>query len=309
MVNQTHIQVKPWFWLAFVAFVVVMLVLDLFLINRKAHIIRVREALGWTAMWVALALLFCLGVYFLENYNKALEFLTAYLVEYSLSVDNLFVFLLIFSYFKVPKSYEHRVLFWGILGALVMRVSFILAGVALIQKLHWVIYIFGAFLVVIGIRLLFQKGEEVHPEKNLVLRIFKRFMPATHEFEKGRFFVKRGRRWLATPLFLSVLVIETSDVIFAVDSIPAVLSITRDAFIAYTSNVFAILGLRSLFFALSGIMNMFHYLKYGLSVVLIFIGAKMLISDYYKIPTAAALAVVAAVLGISIIISGARPRK
>ena len=307
--NPVHIQVPLWFWGAFFGFVIIMLVLDLFVLNRKSHIIKVREALMQTAMWVCLALLFNLGVYFLRGSGKALEFLTAYLVEYSLSVDNLFVFLLIFNFFHVPKSYEHKVLFWGILGALIMRIAFILAGVTLIEKLHWVIYIFGGFLVVIGIRMLFSKEKEMDPSKNPVLRLSKKIIPTTHEFDHGNFFTLKDGRRLATPLFIAVLVIETTDVVFALDSIPAVLSITQDAFIAYTSNVFAILGLRSLFFALSGIMEMFHYLKYGLSLILIFIGAKMLAADFLHIPTGIALGVVAGILAVSVIGSVIRMKR
>jgi len=307
--NQVHTQVPLWFWPAFVAFVIVMLALDLFVINRKAHEVKLRESLSWTAAWVSLALLFCAGVYFKFGSLKAFEFLTAYLVEYSLSVDNLFVFLLIFGYFQIPREFEHKVLFWGILGALVMRVSFILAGLTLIAKLHWVIYIFGAFLVYVGLRLIFAKDQQVHPEKNLALRLFKRFMPVTHELEQGRFFINPAGRWLATPLFVAVIVIETTDVVFAIDSIPAVLSITRDAFIAYTSNVFAILGLRSLFFALSKFMSLFHYLKYGLSTILIFIGAKMLAAEFFKIPVGIALAVVAGVLALAVLASIIRMKR
>lgn len=292
-----------WFWFGFIIFVVLMLGLDLFVVNRKAHVVKLKEALGWVGVWVFLALVFNLGVWRFEGSGKALEFLTAYLVEYSLSVDNLFVFLLIFGYFHIPKNFEHKVLFWGIMGALITRISFILAGVTLIARLHWVIYIFGAFLIYVGIHMLFSKSENVHPERNLALRLFKRFMPVTHELEEGRFFINPAGRWLATPLFVAVLVIETTDVVFALDSIPAVLSITRDPFIAYTSNIFAILGLRSLFFALSGMMRMFRHLKYGLSVILVFIGVKMLIEDHFKIPIGAALGVVAGILALSVIAS------
>jgi tellurite resistance protein TerC len=295
--------VPLWFWLGFVTFAVAMLALDLLVLNRKAHLISFREAVGWTAMWVGLALLFNLGIYFRFGSSRALEFFTAYLVEYSLSVDNLFVFLLVFSFFQVPKSYEHKVLFWGILGALVMRAAFILAGVTLIEKIHWVIYIFGAFLVIVGIRMFFSGKEQIDLEKNPVLRLSKRIFPATLEFDGGNFFSRKTGRRLATPLLITALVIETMDVVFAIDSIPAVLSITLNAFIAYTSNVFAILGLRSLFFALSKIMGMFKYLKYGLSVILVFIGAKMLAADYFKIPTSIALAFVAAILAVSVIAS------
>lgn len=307
--NPVHTQVPLWFWAAFCGFVVLMLLLDLFVLNRKSHIIKVREALKQTAMWVSLALAFNAGIYYLRGSGKALEFLTAYLVEYSLSVDNLFVFLLIFNYFHVPKNFEHKVLFWGILGALLMRITFILAGVTLIAKIHWVIYIFGGFLVFVGLRMLFGKEREIDPSKNPVLRLFKRIMPVTVETEKDHFFVRHAGKLMATPLFVTVLVVETTDVVFAVDSIPAVLSITRDAFIAYTSNVFAILGLRSLFFALSGIMDMFHYLKYGLSLILIFIGAKMLIAEFYHMPIAVALGVVVGILVVSVIASVVRMKR
>ena len=277
-----------------------MLGLDLFVLNRKSKPIGLKEALGWTAMWVVLALLFNVGIYFRFGGARALEFFTAYLVEYSLSVDNLFVFLLVFNFFHVAKSHEHKVLFWGILGALVMRVAFILAGVTLIEKLHWTIYVLGAFLVIVGIRMLFAGTEQVHLEKNPALKLSKLIFPTTHEFNNGNFFSRKTGRLLATPLFIAVLVIEAMDVVFAVDSIPAVLSITLNAFIAYTSNIFAILGLRSLFFALSKIMGMFKFLKYGVSLILVFIGAKMLANDYFRIPTSIALAFVAAILAASI---------
>jgi len=298
-----------WFWIGFIIFMIAMLALDLFVLNRKSHIIKPREALLQTAMWVSLALLFCLGVYFVRGPTQAVEFLTAYLVEYSLSVDNLFVFLIIFSYFRVPPQYEHKVLFWGILGALIMRISFILAGVTLIQKIHWVIYIFGAFLIFIGIRMLMATGEEIHPEKNPALRLFRKFMPVSKDYQDGKFLLKQAGKWLATPLLVVILVIETTDVVFAVDSIPAVLAITLNSFIAYTSNVFAILGLRSLFFALSGIMRMFHYLKYGISIILVFVGAKMLLSEFYKLPAWIALSVIVSILALAIIASIVKARK
>ena len=296
-------------WGVFNLFVVGMLVLDLAVFHRKAHEIRLREALLWSAFWIILALLFNLGVYYWHGPVKALEFLTGYLLEKSLSVDNIFVFLMIFTFFRVPYIHQHKVLFWGILGALVMRAAFILLGVALIERFHWVIYLMGAFLIVTGIKMATQKDEEIHPERNPVLRLFRRLMPVTETYEGDRFFVRRGGKLLATPLFIVVLVVETTDVIFAVDSIPAILAITLDPFIVYTSNVFAILGLRALYFALAGIMRLFHYLPYGLSLILIFVGIKMLLVDIYKIPIGMSLGIVAGVLGISVIASILFPPK
>src|SRR5690349_21268781 len=285
-----------------------MLVLDLAVFHRKAHAIQFREALLTSAMWIALAGGFAVLVYFWRGRVPALEFTTGYLVEESLSVDNLFVFLLIFRYFRVPGEYQHKVLFWGIVGALVTRGAFILAGVALIHRFHWIIYVFGAFLVYTGVQLLRSGETEVHPENNPVLRVFRRWMPVTKEYEGGRFFVRQHGLY-ATPLLLVLIVVETTDVMFAADSIPAVLAITRDPFIVYTSNVFAILGLRSLYFALAGMMDAFHYLHYGLSIILMFIGVKMLVSSHLKIPTFIALGVVAGVLALSIILSLLIPSK
>lgn len=296
-------------WIAFNIFVLAMLALDLGVFHRKAHVIKIKEALAWSAMWITLALLFNLGVYFWRGPETALEFLTGYVIEKSLSVDNIFVFLLIFSYFHVSPLYQHKVLFWGILGALIMRAIFIATGVTLIQKFHWVIYIFGAFLILTGIKMALQKDKKIHPERNPVLRLFRRFMPVTDRYEDGRFFVKRAGRYLATPLFIVLLVVETTDVIFAVDSIPAILAITLDPFIVYTSNVFAILGLRALYFALAGLMQLFHHLHYGLSVILVFVGVKMLISNIYEIPVGIALGLVVSILLISVIASVVRPRK
>lgn len=284
-------------------FVLTMLALDLGVFNRKAHVIKVKEALLWTLFWVSLSMLFCLGIYYLKGYEKALEFLTAYLIEESLSIDNLFVFLLIFNYFGIPAKYEHKALFWGVLGALVMRGVFIIAGVALITKFHWIIYIFGALLIITAIKITFQKDKKIQPEKNPVLKLLHKIMPVDPSFDGGRFFLKKQGRWFATPLFAIVLVLETTDVIFAVDSIPAVLAISTDPFIVYTSNVFAILGLRSLFFAISGIMRLFHYLHYGLSIVLSFVGLKMLLTDIYKIPIVISLGTIATVLLLSILAS------
>jgi tellurite resistance protein TerC len=287
------------FWILFNLFVAVMLALDLGVFHRRAHGVRFREALAWSAMWIALAGSFAVLVYFWHGRTPSLEFVTGYVIELSLSVDNLFVFLLIFRYFRVPAEQQHKVLFWGILGALVMRAIFILAGVGLIRRFHWIIYLFGALLVYSGIKFLRQENANIHPEKNPVLRIFRRLMPVTKDYVDGKFFV-RQRGLYATPLLVALLVVETSDLLFAVDSIPAILAITLNTFIVYTSNVFAILGLRSMYFALATMMDVFHYLHYGLSVVLIFIGAKMLISHYYEIPTVVALLTVVLVLGISV---------
>src|SRR3990167_5407884 len=288
--------------------VLAMLVIDLGVFHRKAHEIKLKEALAWCTVWITLALLFNMGIYFWRGSEKALEFLTGYLIEYSLSVDNIFIFLLIFSYFRVPSQYSHKVLFWGILGALVMRAIFIAIGITLIQKFHWIIYIFGGFLVLTGIKMALQKDKEIHPERNPVLRLFKKFMPVTDRYEEDKFFVKKAGKYFATPLFIVLLVVETTDVIFAADSIPAILAITLDPFIVYTSNVFAILGLRALYFALAGIMQLFHYLHYGLSGILVFVGLKMMLADVYKIPVSIALAVVAGILVVSVVCSVLRPR-
>jgi tellurite resistance protein TerC len=290
-------------WAVFNLFVLGMLALDLGVFHKKSHEVSVREALTWTCVWITLALLFNLFVYYYFDKNKALEFFTGYLIEKSLSVDNIFVIILIFSYFKVPAAYQHKVLFWGILGALIMRVIFILAGVELIHRFHWLIYIFGGFLVFTGIRMLTSGDLKIDPEKNPLVKLARRFMPITPSFEGDRFFVKKeGKNW-ATPLFLVVILIETTDLIFAVDSIPAILAISDDSFIVYTSNVFAILGLRSLYFALAGIEQYFKYLKYGLSAVLVFVGVKMCIADFFKIPIEVSLIVIGFTLLIAMVSS------
>lgn len=296
------------FWIGFHIFVGVMLVVDLFAVQRKRRAMHLREALGWSALWVALAAAFAVFVFAQRGHQAALEFTTGYLVELALSVDNLFVFLLIFRYFQVPSQSQRSVLFWGILGALVMRGVFIAAGVALIQRFHVLIYIFGAFLVFIGARLLREEQKEIEPEKNFALRLVRRILPVTNEFHGEKFFLRRNGLW-ATPLLITLVVVETTDVIFATDSIPAILAITRDGFIVYTSNVFAILGLRAMYFALAKLMDAFHYLHYGLAVVLMFIGAKMLASGYYEIPTLWALAVVVSVLGLAVGASLLFPKK
>jgi len=295
-------------WVGFNLFVLLMLALDLGVFHRTAHVVKTKEALLWSVVWIALALLFNLGIYLWQGPKVALEFLTGYLIEKSLSVDNLFVFIMIFTYFGVPALYQHKVLFWGILGALVMRAIFIASGVALIEHFHWIIYVFGAFLILTGVKMAWQKDKEIHPEKNPVLRLFRRLMPVSDRYHGGAFFVKQGGRQFATPLFVVLLLVETTDLIFAVDSIPAILAITLDPFIVYTSNVFAILGLRSLYFALAGIMPLFHYLNYGLAAILAFVGAKMMLVDFYKIPIGISLSVVAAILLMAIIASRIWPR-
>src|SRR5215475_10821984 len=300
---------QVWMWVAFNVFVLAMLAVDLGVVHRRAHEVTLKEALLWSGIWIALALLFALGVYVWDGPQPALEFLTGYLIEKSLSVDNIYVFVLIFSYFKVPARYQHKVLFWGILGALVMRAIFIFAGIALLQRLHWILYIFGALLILTGIKMVTEKEKEIHPDKHPVLKLFRRLVPVTADYHADHFFVKQAGHYVATPLFIVLLVVETTDVIFAVDSIPAILGITRDPFIVYTSNVFAILGLRALYFALAGVMRLFHYLHYGLSAILIFVGAKMLLADVYKLPVGVALGVIAGLLLIAVIASILRPQQ
>lgn len=290
-------------WVGFNVFVLAMLILDLKVFHRRAHVVSVKESLLWTGFWISLSLLFNLGIYFWRGDDVALQFLTAYLIEKSLSVDNLFVFLMIFSYFAVPSALQHRVLFWGILGAIVMRLAFILVGIALIEAFSPVLYLFGAFLMLTAVRMARQKERKVDPERNPILRLFRRFMPVSDSYEGDKFFVRRAGRRIATPLLIVVLVIETTDVMFATDSIPAVLGITLDPFIVYSSNVCAILGLRALYFALAGIMGMFRYLNQGLVMVLFFIGVKMVIAEFYEIPVGIALGVVGSVLLGSILLS------
>lgn len=290
------------FWFLFNILVVVLLALDLGVLQRRSRRIGLPGALAWSAAWIALAGVFAVAVLLWQGRVLALQFVTGYVIELSLSVDNLFVFLVIFRYFKVPDQHQHKVLFWGILGALLIRGAFIVAGVGLMRRFTWITYVFGAVLVYSGIRLLRQGAAKVQPGKNPVLRLFRKVLPVTDDYVGGQFFARRERLY-ATPLLLVLLVVETSDILFAVDSIPAVLAITTNAFIVYTSNVFAILGLRSMYFALAGVMDLFHYLHYGLSVVLIFIGLKMLGSHYLEIPTGWALAIVVFVLGVSILAS------
>lgn len=296
-------------WTVFAILVVVMLALDLGVFHRKAHTVKLREALIWSAVWILLSLIFNLGVYYHLGAEAGLNFLTAYIVEKSLSVDNIFVFLLIFSYFSVPAAYQHRVLYWGILAAVVMRAVFIGAGITLIQKFEWIVYVFGFFLVYTGVKMGLRKDEEVHPERNPALKLFRRFFAVSPQYEGSRFFVERDGHRIATPLFVVLLIVETSDVIFAVDSIPAVLAITTDPFIVFTSNILAILGLRALYFALAGIMELFHYLHYGLSVILVFIGIKMIIAKVYHIPTILALGVIVTTITVCVVASLIWPQR
>jgi tellurite resistance protein TerC len=293
----------PALWIGFTAFILAMLALDLGIFHRKAHAIKIREALIWSVIWVGLALLFNAGVYYWHGAERALEFLTGYLIEKALSVDNLFVFLVLFSYFAVPASLQHRVLFWGIVGALFMRAGFIFAGSALIQSFHWVIYIFGAFLVFTGIKLVAARESEIHPERNLALRLFRRVVPSVTDYHGSKFFVKTAGRRLASPLLAVLVVIEATDIVFAVDSIPAIFAITTDAFIVFTSNIFAILGLRALYFLLAGMIGKFRYLKVGLGLVLAFVGAKMLVVDAIQIPIVLSLCIIGGLLGCSIVCS------
>lgn len=298
-----------WPWIFFNAFVIAMLALDLGVFHKNSHEIRLKEALAWSAVWLTLALIFNGVLYFWKGQETALQFLTGYVIEKSLSIDNIFIFILIFSYFKVPAKNQHDVLFWGILSALVMRAVFILVGVTLIHRFHWIIYVFGVFLFVTGIKMFFQKETEIHPENNPLLKWVRKVLPLTSDYEGNKFFVKRAGKIFGTPLLLVLLTIEITDVIFAVDSIPAVLAVTPDPFIVYTSNVFAILGLRSLYFALAGVMPFFHYLRYGLSVILAFVGIKMVLSEIYKIPTGVSLTVIVAVIAFSVVASLIWPKK
>ncbi len=294
-------------WIVFNVFLVTMLLLDLLVFHRKVHEISLKESITWTAIWVGLAVIFGLGIWLFQGSANGINFFSGYVVEESLSVDNLFVFLTLFTYFCVPSAHQHRVLLWGILTAIVLRAAFILGGIALFQALEWTIYVFGAFLVFTGIRMATQSEENPHPESNPVLKLIRRFLPMTADYHGGKFFTMENGRRLATPLFLVFIVINLTDVIFAVDSIPAVLAITRDPFIVYTSNMFAIMGLRSIYFALSGFAKRLHYLHYGLSAVLVLLGVKMLLSKVYDIPTVVSLLLIAVILGAAVIASLRRP--
>ena len=297
-----------WAWVGFLAFVAIMLALDLGVFNRRAHVVSLKEALAWCAVWFGLAMAFNLLIAFkmpdVGTSKPALEFFTGYIVELCLSVDNVFVFIVIFQYFRVDPKHQHRVLFWGILGAVIMRALFIFAGLTLLNNFHWVIYIFGAFLVYTGVKLALPKKDDgFEPEKNPAVRLARKFVPVTANFEGGKFFTRIGGRLHATPMFLVLLIVETTDVMFALDSIPAVISITRNEFIVFTSNIFAILGLRSLYFAVSGVMQLFRYINVGLAVILVFVGAKMLASHYVTIPIKLSLGIIGTVLAAAILAS------
>ena len=313
-------DVSIWAWVGFLVVVLGLLALDLGVFQRESHAVTIREAAIWTAVWITLALLFNIGIYYWGGPAAGLNFLTGYLIEYSLSVDNIFIFVLLFSYFRVPAEYQHRVLFWGILGALIMRGVMILLGAALIERFEWIIYIFGAFLVFTGLRMAFQKEgeEEIHPEGNPLVRFVRRFIPVTKEMHGEHFFIRDAGRLFATPLFIVLLIVESTDLIFAVDSIPAIFGITTDPFIVFTSNVCAILGLRSLYFLLAGVMDSFHYLRLGLAVILTFVGVKMLtplVTGFfmdghgYHIPTPLSLAVIVLTLATAIVASLIRSRR
>ena len=292
-----------WLWVGFTLFVLIILAIDLGVFHRKAHAVSIREAGYWYVVWVSLAVIFNLGIYFWIGAEKGTEFLSGYIIELSLSVDNVFVWLIIFSYFAVPAQYQHRVLFLGIVGAVVMRGLFVATGITLLNQFDWVIYVFGAFLVFTGVKLALRKDEGVHPERNPFLRLAGRILPVTKDYHGQRFFIRQSGKWMTTPLFLVLVVVEATDVVFAVDSVPAILSITRDPFIVWTSNVFAILGLRSLFFLVSGVLRYFRYLNTGLALVLCFVGAKMLVTDLYHVPTVMSLGAVVGILATTMLAS------
>ena len=298
-----------WAWIAFNLFVLAMLAIDLGIFHRKSHEVSLREATAWSAVWIFFALVFNTGIYFWRGSEAALQFFTGYLIEKSLSVDNIFVFALLFAYFAVPKAYQHRVLFWGILGALVLRAVFILVGSALLAKFHWILYVFGAFLLITGIKMAIFRDSQMDPEKNPLLRLVRRFLPVKNEYHGDKFFVRENGKLWATPLFLVLILVESTDLVFAVDSIPAIFAVTSDPFLVYTSNVFAILGLRSLYFLLAGVMDKFRYLKLGLAAVLVFVGIKMMLVDLFKIPSLVSLAVIVVLLTVSIVASLLRSRR
>ncbi|MEP0827550.1 MAG: TerC family protein [bacterium] len=300
---------KYFLWTAFNLLVLAMLALDLGIFHRKDHRISIKEGIVWSVIWIIVALIFNVWIYFWKGSEVAVQFLTGYIIERSLSIDNIFVFIVIFNYFKVPAKYQYKVLFWGILGALILRGLFIAVGTLLIAKFHWIIYIFGAFLVITGIKMGIGEDKEIEPEKNPLLRFVRKFLPITEKYEEGHFFVRRAKRTYGTPLFVVLLVVETTDLVFAVDSIPAIFAITLDPFIVYTSNVFAILGLRALYFAVAGMMQLFYYLKYALAAILAFVGVKMLISSFVKIPSGIALGIIGGLLAIAIIVSLLFPKE
>ena len=292
-----------WLWIGFNLFVLAMLAIDLGVFHRKSHVVTFKESMSWTVVWVTLALVFNVGVWHFAGPQKGLEFFTGYVIEKSLSVDNVFVFALLFSYFAVPPLYQHKVLFWGILGALIMRAVMIVGGAALITKFSWIIYIFGAFLILTGIKMIVKRDEEMHPERNPVVKWFKRLMPVTSDYRGDKFFVRENGIRMATPLFVVLLLVEITDVIFAVDSIPAIFAVTTDPFIVFTSNIFAIMGLRALYFLLADMADRFHLLKYGLALVLVFIGGKMLVMPWFHMPIQWSLTIVASIIAASVVAS------
>ena len=292
-----------WFWVLFNLFVLGMLALDLGVFHREAHVIKPKEAAIWTGVWVSLALLFATGLYIWQDAQTALTFLTGYVIEESLSVDNIFVIVMIFAYFGVPPQFQHRVLFWGIVGALIMRGIFIALGALLLERFHWIIYIFGGLLIITGIKMAIRHDESFDAEKNPVYKLARRSLPFTARYDGQKFFTMENGRRVATPLFLVLLMVEFTDLIFAIDSIPAIFAVTRDPFIVYTSNIFAILGLRSLYFLLAGVVVKFHLLKYGLAVILIFVGIKMVGANFFHVPILVSLSVIVGVLAASIIAS------
>ncbi|MFN7952051.1 MAG: TerC family protein [bacterium] len=300
---------SPGLWIGFVGFVIVMLALDLGVFHRKSHVVGFREALGWSAVWIALALVFNVGVWWAFGAQPGIEFLTGYLIEKSLSIDNIFVFVVIFSTLRIPALYQHRVLFWGILSALILRALMIFAGAAMLERFHWLIYVFGAFLILTGIKLFRQRGQEQRLEDSAALKLARKLVPSTDRFDGDHFWTIENGKRVATPLFLALILVEFTDVVFALDSIPAIFAITRDPFIVFTSNIFAILGLRSLFFVLADMVQRFTYLKVGLAAVLVFVGAKMSLVDLVKVPPTVSLLVIAALLGGSIWMSLAKSRR
>lgn len=307
--NRVRMRGDALLWTVFGVLMAAMFAVDLIVFRKRQHQITFKESLGWSALWIGLALAYAALVWWVRGSHSALEFLTGYVIEESLSVDNLFVFLLIFLYFAVPEKFQHNVLFWGILGAMAFRAVFIVAGVALIERFDWVIYVFGAILIYSGIKMGLEKDKEIHPDQNPILKLFRRFSPVTEGYEGAKFFVRRDGKSYATPLFLVLLVVETTDLVFAVDSIPAVLAITHDRLIVYTSNIFAVMGLRALFFALKGAMNLFHYLHYGLSAILVFVGLKMVVAEHFHVPTGITLLVVGGMLALSVAASLIWPER
>jgi len=308
-ISEEMINIPFWGWIAFNLFVVLMIILDLFVLHRHQKIITIKQALGTSAIWIGMALIFNIGIYYFFGSEKALNFLTGYLIEESLSIDNLFVFILIFDYFHTPREYQHKVLFWGILGAIIMRALFIFFGIALVSQFHWVLYLFGVFLIYAAIKMALPKHETIEPENTFIIKSIKKFILVSHQYDGDKFFTLKDKKWMATPLFITLITVEMTDLIFALDSIPAIMAITLDPFIIYTSNIFAILGLRSLYFALAGLMPLFHFLKYGLAAILGFVGIKMLLSHYIDIPIGVSLGVIALAIVVSVGSSLIFPQK